>query len=425
MSQGLLMYSDFVSQHVPFPSIYVYLLSLLGFQTHAGYRLGYVITIVLFFIFFSNYLKYKFDLGILSGSIIFLFYSLTYSLFFGHMIMAENFIGLFCLLIAGICYKNDSFRFSFIEQLLISVSIFAIIICSVISIYPLSVFGLFLLFGFIKNGFISSVWFNKYIFIILSLLFTIFILCLHFLGILGDFIDLSFLFNLNYYSKYTGDYNSLNFLYSALINYLKFIIYAADSATFYPYERMLFDRLVILGILLCFIIQSKHKNLLYGFFLLFFTVLQKMRDGWLHEQSYYILSFFSILICLNYLYNCAKKSSDEANFTRTKLFSFLGLGIIGSIIFFTGVINIQIINNHPVGDDSYVYYIQKYSNSSDTLFATPLFARVYLDSQRLPATRFYVYPPWYADPMNYRQELVEDLLRNRPKIMVVDMGANV
>lgn len=73
MSRGLHPYQDYFSHHLPFPDIYSYFLALLGSQSHSQFRFGYVVTISIFFLLFSFYFKNKFNIGLLSGSLIFSF----------------------------------------------------------------------------------------------------------------------------------------------------------------------------------------------------------------------------------------------------------------------------------------------------------------------------------------------------------------
>jgi hypothetical protein len=246
---------------------------------------------------------------------------------------------------------------------------------------------------------------------------------------IGSFIEMinqSIIFNLKYYSRF-GDISHSEFtdlpLYDSLTIYLNFIITNTDITPFYPTTRMLFDRLITLALIFCFMIQLIIGNRLYGSFLLFFTVLQRLRPVYLHEESYYILSFFSLIIIINWLYITVRSKDIAFGIKYVKYLSSFAIFIIFFIMLITGILCINIVNTHPISIDPCVHYIQKYSAPSDKLFASPLDPSIYLDSKRLPATKFYGYVPWQVEP--YGQEIIKDLQKNSPKILVVDMGTVV
>ena len=429
---------------MPFPYYYASLLLKLGFTGVNGLRLGMSLAILGFWILIIILFRDTIDYKILC-TVIFLS-ALAHPLFWGHMLLADSFFAYAILVIFLYFYGKPELNFSFFDSLIISAMVFICLTSSVVSIFPLAVLGVYYCIikirrmsrqsgGSLKPFLLEEIKFAGIIAIPYVILLGLFI----YLGILKDFFSQAILFNVDYVGG--AQVFSLAPLYNLCDYIVPYLVHgdrlfqagsyinpsAYDNNPFFMGFFLITSNLVAAAFL-----WKRRSSLFSVAFLVFILYLGYRGFYHFHAVPYFLVSFFCIGLVI----------ADSAHFLQAKVMNsgnakikkFIGgiliaLYILGTILFL-GMLTFAYFSNgsgtgaRDADISPYDAIIQTLTRPGEKIWVAPLDPALYFRNNREPASRYTFYLPWQAQSKNINQEIINDLQRNRPALVIFDRDAD-
>ena len=431
VSEGGVIYKDFYSQHMP---VKYYILSIfvkLGADTIPLFRISYYFIFSIFFIFvYFRYKKYFGYKTLLLFPVLFILDIARHNLMY--TVLSDGFQAMALLLLFMEFYVfsiEKPNKFSISNILCISFSIFVAIGVAFLSIYSIAIIFLGVLFieiekfysektMTIKNRFVGlgSRYIKLYLFI--GILVFIYLLYFIFNGAFNNMIYQSYTFNIEVYSKYTNNFNSkIKTLINTVVNYGNHINGTFSELYTIKFDKIISTLLLVSNIGVSFIFFKKNKIL--SFITLLFAIYTGIRGyTGFHSTAYIIFSWF----CLSYLI-------DNLIINKKKiksLFFIIFISIITFLPLYSQKGNLDRISEikHIFKQNSVNYYVNEYVSPGDYIFSSALIDthnEIYRN-QKI-ASRMYALVPWFAEV--FILDLIEDLKKNKPKIIFYDSNETV
>ena len=427
ITKGYVIFKDFFVHHMPFsyclfslpmfifkhPSIYflrcitnfslIFILLFLGIYSKKGLRqfwiLYYIFILLLCFPFFDGYWT----------------------------ILADTSFAVASLAIFLTVLDKPKCDFSYFQKFIISISIFVSITSTLISVYPILFFMIYYYIIRIINNkdrinkefFIEEL---KFIFI-LAFPFVLWLIYMILTGSFYDFFDKAYLFNVKYYAKYNINSDGGTAL-ELIVNHFK------NLYKFFNFK----DNYFIFFVNSCFwlyvinLILKKQYDL--ALFIPLFTFLLVMRSSF-HDAPYYYVLIYVFIIFLRDFCNTFVKLKFSI-LILVPLFAFFLIIIHFDILYFNYPL-FHIKNSDDVMENidlvkykELIYQqneIVKLIIKEDEKFvALPFNSIEYYNLEREPANYNLVYLPWHNDIPGNEQGIIEDIEKNKVKVIKYDIS---
>ncbi|QSF44670.1 hypothetical protein [Paenibacillus tianjinensis] len=416
------IYKGFFSQHTPFVYYYMSIFSLFGVRDYETFRLCMSFTLLLTWIFmFYRYSEY------FNKTVVLIFialYALTVNITWGYMILSDVFQGyaVLILLLEALIFQTTK-SLTTKSMIIVSLAIFIASMSAFVSVYPIFMIALLFFRNIVVLPFNKiRVEFKNYLKLILVIAIPFVILVTWYLitGNLKNFFEQSYQFNRLYYSKYLGGFGSsaIDIFKSVPFNWTSHIKNSLLSIN----QDNIFNALLVIFNLLYLYIQF-NRNKLSGIILFFFLGFCGIR-GYVdfHSLNYYIVSFFSVAFVADHYYKKINEISELKSIIIKVLVFLVFLVSFNSYIPNAGM-NLTKGKGMLAQNIYYDSYIQKLTNKDDLIWITNLTTQSYINNHRRPAVRVATLVPWFYDA--YKTEMLEDLKRNKPKLIIFEKDNEV
>lgn len=101
----------------------------------------------------------------------------------------------------------------------------------------------------------------------------------------------------------------------------------------------------------------------------------------------------------------------------TAVGTLLALLLAGT--FYAGLVRAFPWRYTDVAPDAYRDVVQATTDADETVWMLPLGFSGYLESKRMPATRYAFYLPWMADSPAINSTIIQDLGKSRPPLIII------
>lgn len=418
--QGGDIYKAYFSQHTPFAYYFTALFALMGVDSVIGFKLAFSGALLLFWLM----LYWAYADGVNKNSLRFfvIAYPLVAPFCLAHLILAEVFTS-HALVILAIEYLRylETRTLPLGRMIVISLCVFVSVMSCFVSVYAVFMillgFGLGELQGLSRAAFPSR-WRRWLLFLlILAIPFGILLTWYGATGNLQNFYEQAYLFNRIVYSRYTGMATNAFLPFLSMPLALAFHGYnvMADSMS----HGAVTLSLLLLGANLIFLVSLFRRQRLATLIMFLFLAATGFRGyggtGYtgFHSMPYYIVSLLVFGMVLSWL-------------DRPKLWAWVGslcalmlfLGVTLPVYAAHATFSATRLRQRPLFSNAYIAAIQTYTRESDMIWLASVDAYVYIDNQRKPASRVCGFTPWVAE--QYSGVIIEDLRRNRPKLVAFD-----
>lgn len=421
VARGGDVYKAYFSQHTPFPYYFTSLFALMGVNSVIGFRLAFSGALLLFWL--VVYWAY-------AGSVkkrALLFFMAAYPLLapfcLGHLILAEVFMAqaLVVLLLEYLRYLQVR-TLPRSRMLVISLCVFVAVMSCFVGVY--AVFFILLGFGVGELQGLSRATFKErfsrggLFLLVLAVPFGLLLAWYAATGNLRNFYEMAYLLNRTVYSHYIGGLGtSLGAPFLSLPLAWPLHIWAAVTDGLTRGVVTLSLLLAVTNII--FLIGQFRRRPLAALILFLFLAATGIRgyggSGYtgFHSMPYYVVSLLVFGLVLSWL-------------ERPKLWAWIGS--LGMLMLFLGLtlpayaghaqFRVAPLRHRPLFPTPYDPYIQTYTRESDMIWSAGLSDYLFIDNHVIPASRVCGMPPWVAD--QYADMIIEDLSRNRPKLILFD-----
>ena len=446
ISEGYILYSDMFSHHMPFTYYYTSLLINLGLNDVSDLRLGMALTIAFFWIIIIIIFKDRIDYKIISAMM--LLSGITRPFYVGHMVLADSFFGYSTLIIFLYFFSEPDMNFKIWDKIIISLMIYISIMSTLVSIYPIMLFGAYYIFKkkliysiveYDTKKIISEIKFA----LLISVPFLFFMIYLLKNNSLHNFYNQAYIFNKLYYSQFTGTLTTLQFI-DPMKSYGEHIFYYISNIGWLINENtfvwepightpLFFEGFLVISNLIALMIFWKTKNLYIAIFYFILLGFLRIRGGCFHGTPYYLLSFFSVSLTLTEIYNYCDYNIRNSCKLKTGIkicFIFIIFYFSLMIVFLGMTSYVYASNYYGIGssdayDSPYDIIVQTLTQPDDTIWVAPLTPSLYFSNKRLPASRYTFYLPWNAASDKINEKLIEDLTEKKPLIIIFNRDAAI
>jgi len=417
VARGGDIYKDYFSQHTPFPYYFTALFALMGVNSVIGFRLAFSLALLIFWLVI--YLAYAGSVPKMALLFFMAAYPLLAPFCLGHLILAEVFTAhaLVVLLLEYLCYLQVR-ALPLRRMLVISLCVFVAVMSCFISIYAvffiLLGFGLGELRGLARATFAARLRRWGLFLLLLAAPFGLLSAWYAATDNLRNFYEMAYLLNRTVYSHYIGGMGA-----SAWAPFLSMPpawllhIWAALAAGVTRGAMTL--SLLLAATNLIFLVVLFRRQALAALILFLFLAATGIRgyggSGYtgFHSMPYYVVSLLVFGLVLSWL-------------ARPKIWAWIGS--LGLLLIFLGLtlpvyaghaqFKVAALRKCPL----YEPYIQAFTRASDMIWSAGLSDYLFIDNRLVPASRVCGLPPWVAE--RYSDMIIEDLSRNRPKLILLD-----
>jgi hypothetical protein len=219
-------------------------------------------------------------------------------------------------------------------------------------------------------------------------------------GSLPDLLYQAVLFNQTYYAQFVMSASPLQMLHDWEAQYRTYLSLSLRDPLGIQGTLVLANFLA--AGLVCF-----KRGVLVGLAYYLFVALSHIRT----EDGYYLVSYASLaLISVWSVRTLASRRSAAS------LVSLLSLAVLGTFLVRVGLS--YNLAPGPARTLPELAIIEALTRPGERIFVAPYDPYVYLASERMPAARLPFYFPWQAIDPRSREQLLADLLANRPPVIV-------
>lgn len=417
--KGQMIYRDFFTHHMPISYYLVAIFYMFGIQTKSGLRILFDLLqiggMVFYYFYFKEKIKNK------SIPILIIIMWIFSPLIYNNCVLADSIYACAMMGLFLFIYKNEKMEYTVIDQCIISFLTFIAAMSTHIAFYPLLLFYLYYIFVRVKlyiriKNFKKEFIYDLRFALIVLTPFLILLLVYFALGIFDDFWEQAIIFNFKYYTKYTGEKTTLSlftdnfssfFLQTTTLIKNILTILNGDIS-----PQLVFDVLLFGSFLYCAFQTIKRERGIFSLYLVFFVYLLFMRTGFHGVSFYYIVCFWMI---------------EHISLQEKRTQYVLGLVIIAMIILSNNLI--QYCKSGALKKDKSVTspecIIDVVTGKDEKIWAFPYRTDLYVATGRLPAIGDIYYLPWQDDVPGKEKQVIEDLKRTQPLVIVVNRKESV
>lgn len=415
VARGGDIYKAYFSQHTPFAYYFMSVFAFLGVNSVIGFKLVFCVVLLAFWL-----IIYRAYAGLIPKTALRFFivaYPLIAPFCLGHLILAEVFAAhaLIVLLIEYLRYLETRILTPG-RMVVISVCVFVAVMSCFVSIYAVGMimlgFGVSELKGLSNSTFPACLRRWCLFLVLLILPFALLLTWYAATDNLRNFYEQAYLFNRTVYSRYVGVGASA--VAPLLSMPLAWFLHGWHALT----SGAVTLSLLLTGANLVFIIGLLRRQPLAALIVILFLAATGIRgyagqgyEGF-HSMPYYVVSLFIFGLVLSWL-------------DRPKLWAWMGslsvlvlfLGVTLPVYFGHAKFSLILLRQCPLFPTPYDRYIQTCTRESDMIWSGGVNAYGYIDNRRVPACRVWGLTPWFVE--KYTDVIIEDLERNRPKLIVI------
>lgn len=420
IARGHDIYKAYFSQHVPFAYYLSAIFTLLGAHEYEAYRFFWSIFVFLIWVFI--YIRYKDFLGKKTIILFTLLYSLMLNYTWGQMFLSDSMEGLsLVIILIELLRFWQRHELKIIDMTVISIFTFVSVMSAFVSLYAL--FFLFVAFIFhelkwqrhskqrLKFCF-SFGW-------IMAFPFLVFLIWYGLSKNLDNFIFQAYQFNRIYYSKYIAGFGSsaLGAVLSTFKGWINFISLSLTQ----PNSKDLIPTLLI-GFDLLFLSKIFKKERIFAVLLFLFVGFTGLRGySSFHAAPFYYISFvFASHFFFDSLRTRMELTVYQSHFYKGMMFLLI---LLASNSYLSNVGSGMHKPWGSMGSTPYDAYISKLTTPIDKIWISNLYTFSYIHNHREPSSRVATLVPWFNDA--FRNEILQDIKDNRPKLIVFDPEEDV
>jgi len=402
MSRGKMLYKDIFATHFPLPFYWAYLFSSVWthppfYRAITVFRLSLMVFYVMIFVLIFRELKKPSEKNIFSIWI--LFTSLILGLYHGNLYLSETFSG---ILLSGVLW------------LLISKSknIFLFIILASLAFWTQPLLGLLILIPILLS---SKKEMSKTFLTIFGINIVPLVLLIM-SGQFGGFLKQAIMFNFVNYSKNFPEQVSNNSMMRQ--NILNFFDNQKYLLSHFFNSTQIYQFILNLSLIIFSFLFLKKEKWIYKFALATLLLSLMSRQVKVIPGKIFNFGIYPILLCA---FVCL------LTFLLNKRFRFYAYILVIICFIMAGIDSWPIFKqslNHGYNYEVFWSYrerigeeISKFSNVNDRIWIYPHEPDLYFFAQRMPMDRFTYWYPWYDEVPEFKNERLETLKNNPPKII--------
>ena len=436
ISNGYVLYRDYIVQHTPLMYYLCALFSFLGAENLQQFRLSYYILEGL--IFGCLYFRHSECVGKIKMALIVLALAVlipkTVSNF-GHMILSDRFEGV-CLIVLLLEYFRylRTLRIGWVEAWIVSLSVWGCIGVAFVSLYVLIWLALFFIAIEIYSGFHGKFLLKNRVFsygkILIALLIPITIVILYFykMDALDAAIRQSYVFNRVVYSKYLGGFGTDVFApFATAFRYFKSaILEVCTSGRVHDAGKISFILLLatLLPVLLCF--RRKYRYLI----LLPIMIFGATRGLFFHGLATWYVAVFTLFLLTdkifvkeNVLFNLTIGFNNHIRLLNFNKHTCCTIVLVLFLVIFSKYgfrVSYGRIWMHPMYVSPLESYVVTHTNEYEKIGIDAFsYDSLYLlYKKRLPANKGVYMLPWYMEW--YEKDNIVGIEALKPSIVVYD-----
>lgn len=431
IAHGRALYTDYFSHHLPLPYYLAAIPALLGVTSLEGFRIYVSLMILACWLFvvirFRRFVPAPVRYALV-GSI-----ALTHFLFLGQMLIEDTFPAYAILILVLYFYAFPKLDFRLADQIVISALIYVAATSTLISVYPLAALAAFYCWRkvptLVASRRLSALGAEaRFLGIILLPLLTT-LLFLVASGTIGTFVDDAITFNRVYYARYDLSADPLYILRSILGGYYRYVL-----ANLHPSALLSINGFLVFANAAAAVVLGRRRGVTFGLFFLGITVLSRSQGVAFHDQGYYLLSLLGIAFvgwaALGWLGRLPKialarildpRGVDPRDLATITVKTVLaGTYLVLAVLFFHYVERIYPWVVQPPSADPAYRVVEAATGPEDPIWVGPMDPGAYLTLGRAPAARYGFYFPWLADSPAINRQLIADLEKNQPPVIVFD-----
>ncbi len=419
LSEGQMIYRDFFTHHMPISYYLVAIFYMFGIQTKSGLRILFDLLqiggMICYYFYFKEKIKDK------SIPILIVVMWIFSPLIYNNCVLADSIYACAMMGLFLFIYKNEKMEFNIVDQCIISFLTFIAAMSTHIAFYPLLLFYLYYIFVRIRlyiriKNFKKEFMYDIRFATIVLAPFLVLLLSYLALGIFDDFWEQAIIFNFKYYTKYTGEKTTLSLFtdnfssfFSHTTTFIKNILLLLNGDIS---PQLVFDILMFGSFLYCAFQTIKKGKGIFSFYLVLFVYLLFMRTGFHGVSFYYIVCFWMI---------------EHISLQEGRKQYIFGLVIVAMIILSNNLIQNcksgALKKEKPVTSPECI--IDVVTEKNEKIWTFPYRTDLYVATGRLPAIGDIYYLPWQDDVPGKEKQVIEDLKRTQPLVIVVNRNESV
>lgn len=437
ITHGRLPYTGFFTHHGPFAYFLASFIALFSGASFVKFRLLYALLISITSVSFLFYIKKRFDGGLFKTSLyLLMFITVGATYFWGHMLLADSLVGFLLLPVYFILFcsilKRDPFQK--VDLIFISILSALALLTSLTFLYAVFIIYIFTTYWYFISPKNSRAYSPLKFFLLLASPYLAFLLYLVITSSLKDYYYQSIFFNKEYYATMPDGSPVRNPLRHAIsIFYQFFNHYRAqlgltkDLNLGSPFNNTL--ALSNFFILIYLLINRRFSLSILVFGLLVY--LNARSDPYSSNETDYqalpydYFSFFNGLILLHLLWEELKKRLEDG---RKIIYGFafliLSINFIFTFLFLFDK-GFDKAYKKYMGTQSLIYNRPAVSSTLNSLLGTddyyyigPFAFEDHLYMKSRLASRYFITIPAMDRSEKIKSELLADLNKNRPKVVV-------
>jgi hypothetical protein len=403
IARGQKLYVDFFSSHMPLPYYVAAAPAAFGVSSLEQFRVYSNVLLVLATLAFVWAFRHRLPLLVLGAWATLTVFAHT--LQWGEMLTASTCAGYGVLLVGWLFFTIPDLRFTRADTLALSLGVFIALQSELIAIYPLALLGVCFVAVRLRAAGRTSLQREVRAIAatagVVALPHVLLLLGLGLFGMLGDFVYFAYLFNQSYYSQFVMNPSVVGMLHDWEAQYRTYLQLSLQQ------PLSVHGALVIANFIGAWIV-FRTRGILSAAVYYLFVALCHVRD----EGAYYLASYFSLALAIAWAVGTLGQARE-----RWELLVKAG-AVAATTVFVVQVARTYDLSARPPRDAPEVAAIQALTAPDERIFVAPFDQYVYLAADRMPASRYSYYLPWHAADPRIRAELLEDLRRARPPLVV-------
>jgi hypothetical protein len=242
-------------------------------------------------------------------------------------------------------------------------------------------------------------------------------------GMLGDLIDQAVVFNQHYYSHYDIGTDPLSILRTSMADFSGMVVRYLRPGAWREVETVL-----LLSNIFAIVLLWRRRGWLFGLFSLGLVVFSRMRGPGYHGSPYFAMSFLSMAILVAWAVDLLVRLWREREAAASRwLAGVCAAAYVGYFGLFSHDIG-GFYFHLPRAQDlrsPYTDAVLANSQPDEPIWGAPNLPYLYLQTGRLPASRYAYYQPWLADSPTISRRVLDDLRRRRPPVIVFESDKHI
>lgn len=428
MAEGYRLYGDFFSHHMPVPYLAMAIATRMGASSLEWYRLSFALVV-------TGVLAAAFGLLHRHVSPIFLATTaftigLVHPIYLGYMVLADHWFA-YALLILVLLGLRRGVDFGIRGQLVVAACIFVAVGSTLISLYPLAALVAAYAWGrWTKRGAQAIAWRREAVFAALIaapwlVLLVVFVAQ----GTFGTFVADAIDFNQRYYARYDIGGDPVTMLGNAAREFGTLIVTYLRPTQWHEVETVL-----LLANIGAIVVLGLRKSLGFAALYAALVFLSRMRGPGYHGAPYFVLSFASIGLVVDWalqdIWSLWRRWRSGS--TSSRRWGAVAAGVLATLclaytaFFYRDIGGFVLRLPRGQGINSpYSASVAALTLPGEKIWVAPLDPTVYLDTDRKPASVYSYYHPWLADSPSISAGVLRDLENERPSVIVFEADKHI